>query len=500
MGIISSDIVIIGAGAIGLSTAFSCVKHDSSSRVLVLGNKDASGGASRAAGAMLGCYGEVTSNSFKSKHGRKKFYCSLQAKKMWDGWVGEINEHNESDKIKINHGTYILHNNASGLIDTENFQAIEKALIDDGELFDKVAFSEIPGVNTLENFRSLDALYLPKEGSICSESLLSGLYKALKTYKNFSALTEAVEKINISGGKITSVQLTNKDIVVGQQYVLAAGAFSQVLLDQVPDLAKTMPRILPGIGQALVISRDKSKCAIQNVIRTPNRAGACGLHILPYGENLYVGATNELKISPEDKPSVGMIHFVLQCTMDQLNQNLFPEKIIDIKVGNRPSSLDGFPLLGECSIDNLIILTGTYRDGFHQAPYIAQEAGKNIFSGIPILDNIFKPERDPIEVMSRNEAINEAVDHQMATAYEAGAILPHAFWSESMRRNIRADIRNFYEQLKVDMNLLPEHTLMFRDHQTDKDFMNFFKDYFERMGHNNIEKSKTLDMLHRRTG
>ena len=226
-----------------------------------------------------------------------------------------------------------------------------------------------------------------------------------------------------------------------------------------------------------MLSQDSS-APITHVIRTPNRAGACGLHVLPYQDKLYVGATNEIKINPDTQSTVGWVHFLMECALEQISQRLFSSKVCEIKVGNRPSPMDGFPLIGRTSISNLFLLSGTYRDGFHQSPYLAHLVTDNVLSGKTIYDGFFTPERTPIETMTREEAINEAVEHQMASLYEGGAKFPPASWDVSLMKYLKHDIENFYKILGANMNLLPEHTLMLRENHKDETIMNFFKNYF----------------------
>ncbi len=470
-----ADVVIIGSGVLGYSLALALAREDSTLNIIVLGNKDKKGNATQAAGAMLGCFGEITETMFKSKYGKAKFKSSLEAKKLWGDWTQFVNEISQKN-IRINKGTFIVHNTNSGHIDTKNYRAIKQKLIENNEEFEESYFEDIPGIHTLENLRSLDSIFIPNEGSICASLYLDALQKAIENLTNIKLICEEVSSIEVNNEKAQRIKLCNNEYIETPKLVLAAGAFSQHLIDQIPELHNKIPRILAGVGHSILVSQTTP--SIEHVIRTPNRAGACGLHVLPYNGHLYVGATNELKIHPETEPTVGWIHFLLQCLLDQINQNLFSSKISKIMIGNRPSPLDGFPLLGYTSINNLFMLTGTYRDGFHQSPYLAKIAAQNILYNTPMLDGLFSPERKPIEIMTRQEAIDEAVEHHMASAYEAGAKFPHAFWSESMKNYIKNDITEFYDTFGVNTNLLPEQTLMMRDHRLDQNFVTFFKNYF----------------------
>ena len=65
------------------------------------------------------------------------------------------------------------------------------------------------------------------------------------------------------------------------------------------------------------------------------------------------------------------LHFRLDCVMEEINPNLYRSTPVWMRTGNRPVSADGFPLIGQTSWHGLFILSGTYRDGFHQSLVLA---------------------------------------------------------------------------------------------------------------------------------
>lgn len=473
----NKDIIIIGSGVLGYSAALSLLEKDPTVSITLIGHRHRAGSATLAAGAMLGCYGEITESHLSSKYGKAKFECSFDSKNMWPEWLAFVNN-KAGQNVKINEGTFIVHNNASGLIDSKNYRTILDTLDEKNEKYETVKFEDIPGINTQENKRSLDAIYIPGEGSLCGSSFLETLSQAAESYQNFKHLDDEVISLEVKAGQISRVTLKNNGTLFGATFILAAGSFSQKILDTIPDIAAKIPRILSGSGHSLILTQNENP--VKNVIRTPNRAGACGLHVLPYQDYMYVGATNDIKTIPDETFSAGWIHFLLECVLEQINQNLFNSKIVEMKVGNRPSPMDGFPLVGYTSIDNLYLLTGTYRDGFHQSPYLAEAVAEDILHQKPVMDNMFTPERAPIITMSRDEAIKEAVEHQMASAYEAGADLPPAFWDGALERYLEGDVREFYDILGANMNLLPEHTLMLREHRSNTQLIDYFKAYFKK--------------------
>jgi glycine/D-amino acid oxidase-like deaminating enzyme len=101
-----------------------------------------------------------------------------------------------------------------------------------------------------------------------------------------------------------------------------------------------------GLPAALVDTVDRT--APRSVLRTPNRAFACGLHVVPRGDGqVYVGATNVISPDPRQTALVSDVLFLLECGVRQVRRNLGRSGLRRIQVGNRPVALDGMPLLGE---------------------------------------------------------------------------------------------------------------------------------------------------------
>ncbi|WP_256571625.1 MULTISPECIES: FAD-binding oxidoreductase [unclassified Pseudomonas] len=82
------DVVVVGSGAIGGSIAFELASRGL--KVCRVGETDRTNAASKAAGAMNGCFGEVTSGLLASGHGRLKLAMDIQAKGMWPQWAQRL--------------------------------------------------------------------------------------------------------------------------------------------------------------------------------------------------------------------------------------------------------------------------------------------------------------------------------------------------------------------------------------------------------------------------
>ncbi|MNY32082.1 FAD dependent oxidoreductase [compost metagenome] len=152
------------------------------------------------------------------------------------------------------------------------------------------------------------------------------------------------------------------------------------------------------------------------------------------------------------------MQFLLDCAVEQLNVDLHNAEILSIQVGNRPIPADGFPLIGECGVEGLWLATGTYRDGLHQSPLLAQYLA-NAVTGIANEIDLsrFTPVRRPLSGVPRNDVVKETVQQMFATGYEyRWNIKP--YWlpilDEGMSRNYRELIQSLHEDFSPPPELV----------------------------------------------
>jgi glycine/D-amino acid oxidase-like deaminating enzyme len=119
------DIVVIGNGSIGGSISFELASRGF--KVCRVGEADRTNAASKAAGAMNGCFGEITSGLLASEHGRLKLAMDIQAKALWPHWSQRLARTSGNQQEMLTAcGTHVLLNSAGmAEIDSVNYAAIE---------------------------------------------------------------------------------------------------------------------------------------------------------------------------------------------------------------------------------------------------------------------------------------------------------------------------------------------------------------------------------------
>lgn len=419
------DAVIIGGGAIGLSTALRLAQQDNTLSIAIISPNNIEGSASIAAGAMLGCYGEVTKSTLANPHAKAKFELSLTAEKQWSEWLQMLNQYvKPGQQLEVVKGSHIILNSDSGELDSENFDAIIQALNEYQQPYEEVHPKHIKGFEPIDSSRSIRTIYVPNEDAIDSEQLIKALFNACQMQPNITYIHDAALSLKVNAGNIQSVTTVKNQEYVSPQIILAAGSVNQQLIDTVAEIRTRVPRTFAGVGVSILL---EGEClGFESTIRTSNRSFACGLHAVPRSQGrYYLGATNNVELQSESLPRLGSTHFLMQSGMDQINQRIYRSHVARLTVGNRPVSMDTFPLLGQTSVKGLWIVGGTYREGLQQSPYLSSIVADAILQNKPnqYLD-LFTPERMPINTLTKDEAIKESVNHYISGAYEHKMQLP----------------------------------------------------------------------------
>lgn len=175
----AGDTIVIGNGALGSAISLELARRGH--RVTRLGRAARPLAASTAAGAMLGCFGEVTTSVLASEHGRAKLAMDIEARRFWPEWDELLADASgDEESLFTSDGTTVILNSAgSRAVDSGNYAAIISSLDEAQEPYEDVDADAIDWLDPNDLVRPLRALHIPGSarstptGSWSSPMLLS---------------------------------------------------------------------------------------------------------------------------------------------------------------------------------------------------------------------------------------------------------------------------------------------------------------------------------------
>jgi glycine/D-amino acid oxidase-like deaminating enzyme len=449
---VRADVIVVGDGVVGSSIAFALAVSPARPSVALVGKPGP--GASRASGAMLSVLGELTGNSLRSEPARERVTMSEQAADRWSGWRRQVRETAGTAAVEdgFGAGTFVLHNTASSTLDDESLAAMESFAAGRGHRLEQVDPRDIPAYQPFAPNRATRSLFLPDERYLDARGWLATLESALGAMGNVSVRRHET----IVGQQIREkfALHVGAERITADQIVVAAGVWSADIVAKIaPEL--TLVPVMSGPGAGL---RLRSPLRFRAVVRTPNRAFACGLHLVPQADGtVYLGGTNNVTPTPEDAPTLANLHALTEAAVTQFHERLATAAVTHIHFGNRPVALDGYPLLGATAVPGLWVATGTFRDGMHLSPLIAEEIAAGVLGEEHMLPAAFAPDRGLISDWDRDSAVAEACRHVHAVAVEAGMRPPiMGRWPEWLREMYREALSKAYAGLPDTFVLPPE--------------------------------------------
>ena len=430
---------------------------------------------------MLNSFAEIEKGALDKKLDKYRFQLSRDATRMWPKFEREMADAAGSDLPRgcakcrgcagggcFGYGTYVVNNASADDLDDENFDAIVKTLGDFDERFEFLSPRDIPNYNPAQRHRSGRALYIHGEGWLNPRRIMEKLDAALVRQPQVDFIDDEVDKLVARGGRIDHAVTQGGRTIGGDKFVLATGATSTDLLNK-SGLGLNVQRVFYGVGVSVEIKspdHPHTKC-----IRTPNRGLACGLYTAPYfhepdlpNDHVLVGASNFISPVPSYHGRLTSVESLMRGAIEQINVDFYRADLIRVNVGWRPTSQDTYPLLGKTSVENFFIATGTKRDGFHLSPLISEKLCNLILGQTVDTEfGMFAPERDLIKSMSREEAIQKAVRHQVSASYQHGFQPPHNRLPEQIRQMFRDDLERLHDKVGAkDWGIPPEMLDMYR--------------------------------------
>jgi glycine/D-amino acid oxidase-like deaminating enzyme len=352
------DVVVVGTGVVGLATAFELLTRGLAVTLIGPRGGDHAGQATRAAGAMLSTFSEIEPHHDEQRV-RMETAERLAAHEMYPAWLETVSGH-AGRRLTATPGTWVLAP-AGKRAWLEPIAAAARAAGHPAEQHDA---TDIPGLAAPPS--SAAALWLPTEARIDSSALMEALTRAVTGHPRAEWCDTQASAVGPG-----RVRCTDGTQVSAADVVLAAGVGIPALL---PEAGRPIgvPPILAGRGVSALLRAPAA--APPHVVRTPNAAFACGVHLVPRADGtLYLGGTNRLTMSPDTgrRASLEELGVLIADATGLLDHRLGAAELVASRVGLRPYTLDHLPLIGRTGERSLLLATATYRCGVLLAPRLA---------------------------------------------------------------------------------------------------------------------------------
>ncbi len=349
-----SDVLIIGAGVIGLSLARALHKKGFK-RITILEKGETGREASYAAAGMLAVQAETNKpDAF--------FRLCSESNKLYPNFSEELFEETGVDIELDKEGTlYLAFNERDESELRERYEWQKKA----GLAVEKLSAIETHKLEPFVSPEIFGSLYFPNDWQVENRKLLH----ALEKYAEFNRIeirqNTEVKNLLIEHERIVGAE-TEGEKFFAEKVVLATGAWTSLIKGE----SFVMPEIKPVRGQ--IIEFQTAKRLFQKVIYSPR-----GYLVPRANGRVLIGATVE-DAGFDKKISDAATGFLLE-NAQEIAPNLVNLKIHDQWVGLRPFASDGLPVLGAVEkIENLFVATAHYRNGILLAPVTAKILAEKI--------------------------------------------------------------------------------------------------------------------------
>jgi glycine oxidase len=358
-----ADVIVVGAGIIGLAVAWRARERGLSVTVLERGR--AAEGAAHVAAGMLAPVAEVEFGGA----GRTLLELGLASSRLWAGFASELEEVSGAPVPLGGSETLFVARDQDEAAELERQLEFRRSLgLEVTRLRATEAREREPALAPTIRM----ALVLGGERTVDPRLALSALRVACERSGVRVREGAAVAGIEIDPGarrrpdraRVSGVRLRDGEVLAADAVVLAAGAWASELVGAgAEDGAR--PLVRPVKGQILRLRDPAGPGLLRGVVRF------AGGYLVPRGDGRYaLGATVEDR-GYDGSPTAGAVHGLL-CDARELVPGIDELEIEELCVGFRPGTPDNLPLLGAGAVSGLLWAGGHYRNGVLLTPVTAE--------------------------------------------------------------------------------------------------------------------------------
>ncbi|MFC5182195.1 glycine oxidase ThiO [Actinomadura harenae] len=367
------NVVIIGAGVVGLGTAWRCAARGAD---VTLVDPAPVSGASGVAAGMLTPVSELD-------YGEEPLLrLGVASRNRYPGFVAELEELTGLDTGHRTDGLLEVAFDADDLRVLEDVKRFQEALGVPTEALDR---RECRRLEPMLAPTVRGGLYAPEDGSIDPRRLAPALLAGAERLGARIVRRRAAEVV-VRGDAAAGVRLDDGTELPADRVLLAAGPWAGEVGGIPPGV---VPTVRPVKGQVL---RLRTRVPF---LRRTTRGVVRGssVYLVPRADGeIVVGATQE-ELGFDTRVTAGGVWELLRDARE-LVPGITELDFAEVTAGLRPGSPDNAPVLGPSALPGLVLGVGHYRNGILLTPVTADALSAALLDGeLPEVARPFSPDR-----------------------------------------------------------------------------------------------------------
>lgn len=346
------DLIVVGAGAIGLASAWRAARAGMS--VTVLERDRAGAGASGVAAGMLA---PVTEADFGEE---ELLAMNLEGRTLWGDFASLLEERSGMPSSYVDSGCLVVAADRDDGAELRRLHAFQQELGLCSEwLAPRAARVLEPGLSP----RIGGAICTPEDGQVDPAALVAALARALAADGGELCERAEVAEVVQAAGRVTGVRTADGHEIAASAVLVAAGAWSA---EAGLGALAGAPAVRPVKGQLLELRvRPGHAPPAGRVVRTPR------CYVVPRADGrVVIGATTEEQGFDLTVTADGVFR-LLEAAIEVL-PDVAELELVHARAGLRPGTPEGRPVIEAAGPEGLLWATGHGRNGVLLAPLTAE--------------------------------------------------------------------------------------------------------------------------------
>jgi glycine oxidase len=363
----ASDVLVVGAGVIGLASAWRAAQRGLSVRVI---DRETPGsGASRVAAGMLAPVGEASWGE------EALLELNLASARAYPSFVAELERASGREVAYRRCGGLHVALDRDEAEELRRRHELQRSLGLDATWMRPARLRELePGLSPA----CTAGVHAADEAEVDPASLLPALASAAeRTGVEVLSATEASAGL-VEGGAISGVRTVDGRELRASRVVVASGSWSGDAAWLPPE---ARPPVRPVKGQVVALRGPAERPVCERIVATER------VYVVPRGDGRVVlGATVEERGFDVAVTAGGVYELLREA------YRVLPEiaelELAQAVAGLRPGTPDNAPIIGRGALDGLVLATGHYRNGILLAPVTADAVAALVADEAPPAETI----------------------------------------------------------------------------------------------------------------